>query len=753
MIAKNRVSKVRLRRLASSGVLLLLVMGVVPSAAQQEGSGNSSLFLYSVNLATNSDWTVFNFTGGPSVLSLNTTVLQGASAPGFRYSAQPGSITINKNADDPTLVTMQVQVLALSGTAGGNAAISKGNIGSTNVTLAYYKAGAFQTFSSMGDSGVTGGLNTRSYPVDYSQMYANPSDSASFQAVPPSVTHKVLAFYYPWYGNPAGPSGQWYHWVGVNQSLIVSSTDYPLFGAYDSQDENVVRAQVLMAREAGIDGFISSWWGPGSFEDHSFQVLLRVAQQLNLTVTIYYETVRNLTASDMVSELTYVVRQYGSNPAFMKVNGHPAIFVYAASALGRNATFWLGVRKGLEANVGQTYLIGDIPDDASYANVFDGYHNYVALNSTVMAQSYNYWANSMSYGLVGMSWSDVVNLIHQGTPVPFEQKSLFYTVIPGSDRTGANRTGGGPVLYISRAGGKFYAANWQGAISSNAMNVLIVSWNEWHEGSELEPSRQYGLSYLQLTQQWTSKYKQQPAVPLGLPVLQAKLSLPSANPLSAPFEANLTLTNTGSAPAIYTSLAITAGEGLSVGSVRYRSYISYSETLNSSSYTAMIPLIMPNQSATVGLLYQLNQGGGRVSMTASGFNAAGNATALTSRAWGISSANFTATMTTTSTSASTTSTSTTTSSTTSTTSTSPTTTAASGTTTSSTSTSTTTSISSTTSTSASTLTTATSSTSTTESSGGGGVPEFPYQPVVAIALTVLLVSSYLFVKRLRPLAH
>ena len=698
-----------LHRFASVIVLLLLVVEVAPPVAQMQGSGTSPLFLFRVDLTTNSDWTIFNFTGGPSVLSLNASVIQGASAPGFRYSAQPGMISVNKNGGDPTLVELQVQVLALSGTASGSGAISKGDIGSTNVSLAYYTAGAYLAFSYMGDSGVIGGLNTRSYQVDYSQVYANPADQASFQPVPSSITQKVLAFYYPWYGNPIGPSGEWYHWSGVNQTVILSSTDYPLLGAYDSRDPSVVTAQVLMAREAGIDGFISSWWGPGSFEDQSLPVLLSVAGRLNLSVAINYETVRTLTEAQMVSELTYAVRQYGSNPAYMRVNGRPVIFIYAAFALGRDSAFWLGVRKGLEANVGPTYMVGDIPNDASYVNVFDGYQNYVALNSTVMAQNYNYWASSMSQGLPGMTFADVLNLVHKGTTVPYEQKALFYTLIPGSDRTGANRTGNGPVLYESRDGGKLYAANWQGAISNHAMSVLIVSWNEWHEGSELEPSRQYGLSYLQLTQQWTSKYKQLPTPPLGLPTLQARLSLPAANPLSDPFEANLTLTNTGSAAAVYSGLTVTAGESLTMGSVRYRSYTSYSETLNSTSYTAMLPLILPGQSATVGLQFQIGSGGGTINLSAGGFNVGGNATAVTSRSWGISNANFTAATTTQSSTAASTTTGRTT-------------------------------------TSASTSTSPSSSTTAST----GGIPEFPYGLAAASFFIVVIAVSYLIVRQRRP---
>jgi hypothetical protein len=58
------------------------------------------------------------------------------------------------------------------------------------------------------------------------------------------VPQKVLAFYYPWYGNPSakGGSGQWFHWADrdpTNQR-IGNSTHYPKLGPYDSHDAELI---------------------------------------------------------------------------------------------------------------------------------------------------------------------------------------------------------------------------------------------------------------------------------------------------------------------------------------------------------------------------------------------------------------------------------------------------------------------------------------------------------------------------------
>jgi len=37
--------------------------------------------------------------------------------------------------------------------------------------------------------------------------------------------------------------------------------------------------------------------------------------------------------------------------------------------------------------------------------------------------------------------------------------------------------------------------------------ALICTWNEWHEGSEIEPSLEYGYQYINLTTHHTSKFK------------------------------------------------------------------------------------------------------------------------------------------------------------------------------------------------------------------------------------------------------
>jgi hypothetical protein len=77
------------------------------------------------------------------------------------------------------------------------------------------------------------------------------------------------------------------------------------------------------------------------------------------------------------------------------------------------------------------------------------------------------------------------------------------TVIPGYDDTKIRKPG----LAVDRFDGRLYQLQWQAAIKADPHWVLITSFNEWHEGSEIEPSLEFKDKYLQITAEYTKRFK------------------------------------------------------------------------------------------------------------------------------------------------------------------------------------------------------------------------------------------------------
>jgi len=487
-------------------LLSLLVLLVSPSGetVTELVEGQHPLYIVKEVVEVTSDWTEVKWIQGPKVIVVRHKVLEGADAPEFRIRVSGLGVHVVKRQYDTTKVVIEVEALTLKGDITAKVNIESGALGYTKVQLNAYDI-TTSNFVNVGEF-IDGTQGPKDFELELSTLYDIPSATANVEKAVKQLEKKVFAFYYPWYGSPAGPSGLWEHWEGVTNEYISSSAHYPLLGAYDSADERVILAHMAMAKHAGIDGFISSWWGIGTFEDNQVRRILSVAEQVGLKISMYYESVRNLTQQGIIEELSYIVNSYADSPSFLKDSGRPVLFIYAISYdyWVRDANFWLKVRRGVEANVGPVVLIGDTVDQG-YLHVFDGFHTYIYLGEDVEA----FYVDAVERLESGLSSSEEVSKAfssaYSGGKVSVDLKSFSLTVIPGNDLTAI---GGDPDLFRDRGGGEFYARHWDVALELDVHSVLITSWNEWHEGTEIEPSREYGFDYIGLTRQFVEKYKQ-----------------------------------------------------------------------------------------------------------------------------------------------------------------------------------------------------------------------------------------------------
>ncbi|HID75640.1 MAG TPA: hypothetical protein EYP56_06535, partial [Planctomycetaceae bacterium] len=109
------------------------------------------------------------------------------------------------------------------------------------------------------------------------------------------------------------------------------------------------------------------------------------------------------------------------------------------------------------------------------------------------------------------------------------------TVMPGYD----DRVTGRPDAFVrDRAGGAYYRRCWEGAIRSGADWVIITSFNEWIEGTQIEPSTGYGEFYLNLTRELGDLYRvsepSPPPAPTPTILPPTDTTIPSPTPAPSP---------------------------------------------------------------------------------------------------------------------------------------------------------------------------------------------------------------------------
>lgn len=296
---------------------------------------------------------------------------------------------------------------------------------------------------------------------------------------------KVFAFYYPWYGAPAGPTGYWYHWD--SETPNIAHTPPPVFeelgypsGYYDSNDPLVIAQHIDWAQQAGIDGFIVSWWGQGTFEDNALPVLFEVAEQKQFLLSIYYET----TADEWQTfdDIAYLLDLYGNEPSFLTIHKRPAVFIYRRAIEQISLAGWQFVLHSLRIAGYPLFAVGD-GLDAETAAVFDGIHAYTFLGRTA---------------------AEIARIYITASLIAQTKNKLFCaTASPGYDDTAI----ADPGTVIDREDGRLYSSFWEMAQFTSADCVTISSFNEWHEGTEIEPSVEYGEFYLDLTAFYSAIFK------------------------------------------------------------------------------------------------------------------------------------------------------------------------------------------------------------------------------------------------------
>jgi LysM repeat protein len=334
---------------------------------------------------------------------------------------------------------------------------------------------------------------------------ATPSPTATATSGPAPAPPSATAIQAP---NPAllgaAPPGErpvvafYYAWYGLDQWAPGKVPDTPAV-PYASKDRDTIVRHVEQARGAGIDAFAMAWYGPATQNNQTeknFRTLLEVAAERGFRCTVDFETRSPFyhSQADIVEALRYLINNHAAHAAFLRYQGKPVVFFWAVGQVftgqGQSAVdAWASIRQQVDPQH-STLWIADGADIA-FQSVFDGHHLYnITWNPPAnVHNTLSTWGNRVrSYGS------------EQGI-----HKLWVATVMPGyNDLFIQGRSGR---FAHDRRNGAYYRETWQAAIDSRPDLIVITSFNEWLEGTQIEASVNYGNLYLDLTSELSGVFK------------------------------------------------------------------------------------------------------------------------------------------------------------------------------------------------------------------------------------------------------
>jgi hypothetical protein len=285
----------------------------------------------------------------------------------------------------------------------------------------------------------------------------------------------VLAFYYTWFDeNSWGPD---------------RVPDQPLV-PYVSRDRAAIARHIDQAKAAGIDAFVVSWYGPradGNQTETNLRAILDEAAARGFRVAVDVEVTSPFFNSpgDVQRALRALLDTHAQHPAYLRSGGKPVIFFWRQQRYDLGT--WAAIRGAVDPDHRSLWVEEGV--DVTPLSVFDGHHLYSVT-----------WNPPTDLAYTAAKFAKRVRdqAARLGAP-----KVYVATVMPGYDD---RKTGRSNAFSVSREDGAYYDRSWQAAIRSAPDWIVITSFNEWPEGTYIEPSKAYGNRYLEKTAAWSAVF-------------------------------------------------------------------------------------------------------------------------------------------------------------------------------------------------------------------------------------------------------
>jgi MYXO-CTERM domain-containing protein len=298
-------------------------------------------------------------------------------------------------------------------------------------------------------------------------------------AIQKTFQRKIYVHMMPWFQ----VGGQHWSMRSRNSATGIASWYSPMIGEYSSNDGNVIEYQLLLMKYAGIDGVLLDWPGLATANDlpqnkANADAIINRTAAFGLEFGLVYEDQYATTVDVARNDMAYVRDNFFTRPNHIKVAGVPAIMVFGPQKF-RLATDW-------------TTILSAFPTSPNFFALW--YNNNAGSNAD------GKFAWIAQNGLKGVSdFDNALDGVNHGLMIP--------VLYPGFNSYYAEGGWPGPTFKISYTlktdnteGGDTFRSTFElGKYAGDPLQ--IATWNDYGEGTMIEPTNQFQYRFLTTLQQ------------------------------------------------------------------------------------------------------------------------------------------------------------------------------------------------------------------------------------------------------------
>ena len=318
-----------------------------------------------------------------------------------------------------------------------------------------------------------------------------------YEAVPIDKTFEkpIYVHYMPWFQSPE-MSGYWgAHWTMANKNpdhilsngkRDIAAHYYPLIGPYDSNDPDYLEYALTCIKLAGIDGILIDYYGKWNFNDYAqllqaSNAVIEMCQKVGLNFGLVYEdrtlqSIVNQGFSNVVDlakgDMVYMEENYFKRENYFKLNEKPVLLNFGPITLQTNEE-WVDVFSAIETEI-NFFPLAYHPQYFDLTTTVDGVYAWVAEAQT--EELSNYAQQFDFFG--GGALFEFREFYEEGGWQATNQSRLF------------NRDGA------------LLRETLNNAKNTNSDFIQLITWNDWGEGTAIEPSQEYEYQQLEIIQEF-----------------------------------------------------------------------------------------------------------------------------------------------------------------------------------------------------------------------------------------------------------
>lgn len=323
----------------------------------------------------------------------------------------------------------------------------------------------------------------------------------------------VLVHYMPWYvAKPYSSSWGW-HWtmnhynpdstnsVGERQ---IASWYYPLIGPYDSADPVVLEYHVLLMKLAGVDGVIVDWYGKDNYLDYGVNnqrtlALLNWTRRAGLKFSLCYEdaTIQQeinggfIAATNALAQaqqtLLYVQTNFFADAGYLRHSNQPVFLNFGPQYFKTNSQ-WQTIFSVLTATNQPAFFTLD-----NRLPVAVGAFDWPPM-----------WLSQSTGGILTTPALDNYLATFQQSAGAWP--AFVSTAFPRFRDIYAQAGVGVSYGTLDDGNGDHLRATLGRALTNSSAVVQIATWNDFGEGTVVEPTMQYGYRDLGILQDFRRQY-------------------------------------------------------------------------------------------------------------------------------------------------------------------------------------------------------------------------------------------------------